>query len=141
MSAKVVETLSATEYSFLLHDCVADSHPRFTRQTENLPPFGAWRVLISDHSSASIFCLFHWPSLPPQSFELRDPLTIDPLCPHPFSTFRTLPTEMCSCVCLHPLPSGPVKRETEDRGAGEDKGGHQTVNPGCCSPHKKRGLE
>lgn len=58
-----------------------------------------------------------------------------------FQHFRTLPTEMCSCVCLYPLPSGSVKRETEDRGAGEDKGGHQTVNPGRCSPHQKRGAE
>lgn len=46
---------------------------------------------------------------------------------------------MCICVCLHPLPSGLVKRETKDRRAREDKGGHQTVDPGCCSPHQKRG--
>lgn len=65
----------------------------------------------------------------PQSIELYYP---PDKCP-----FIPLPTEMC--VCPNPLPSGPVKRETEGRRAGEDKGGHQTVNPGCCSPHKKRG--
>lgn len=55
--------------------------------------------------------------------------------------FRTWPTEMCCCVCFYPFPSGAVKRETEGRGAGEDKGSHQTLNPGCCSPHQKRGAE
>lgn len=45
------------------------------------------------------------------------------------------------CVWLYALPSGLVKRETEDRRTGEDKGGHQTADPGCCGPHQKRGGE
>lgn len=75
------------------------------------------------------FFFFSLAESSPQSIELYYP---PDKCP-----FIPLPTEMC--VCPNPLPSGPVKRETEDRRAGEDKGGHQTVNPGCCSPHKKRG--
>ena len=93
------------------------------------------QVTLSSYLSAPpppIFFFFFFFSLAdssPQSIELHYP---PDKCP-----FIPLPTEMC--VCPNPLPSGPVKRETEGRRAGEDKGGHQTVNPRCCSPHKKRG--
>lgn len=41
--------------------------------------------------------------------------------------------------CRNLLPTGPFKREAEGRRAGEDQRRHQTVNPGCCSTHQKRG--
>lgn len=52
-----------------------------------------------------------------------------------------MPAEKCTCLCPYPLPSGPVKRETEDRRSGEDKGGHQAADPGCCCPHQEGGGE
>lgn len=72
---------------------------------------------------------------------LKDQVTLSSFSvPSPVSlcTFRhPFPTEMC--VCLYPLASGLVKGETESRRAREDKGCHQTVNPGCHSPHPKGG--
>lgn len=81
--------------------------------------------------------VFRWPKRL-HCRRTRSPCLLFFLSPFLLSTLLyPLPTEMC--VCLYSLPPGLVKRETESRRAGEDKGGHQTVNSGCRSPHQKRG--
>lgn len=49
----------------------------------------------------------------------------------------------CGAACffffLSSVASGSAQREAEDGGAREDQGGHQTADPGGCSPHQKRG--